>query len=447
MATPVESNPSAKSGNPSAKSGTPAKDSRGLSGLDESQLEKSILRRGLATPAEVEACKNQRKQLAAKQKEDPPKSLLEIMVEAKVLTRSQMVRLLQEGGETSKKIQIPGYTVIQKIGKGSMGVVFKAKQVSVDRVVAIKILLDSLAQNKEFIKRFEREAKIAAKLSHNNIVNAIDAGEVDGHYYFVMEYVEGVTIKDYLDKHKTFDEKESLRIVMAVAEALKHADSKGLIHRDIKPENVILTRDGGVKLADLGLARITDDEKWGLSEAGMAIGTPYYISPEQVRGQTNIDIRADIYSLGATLYHMVTGRVPYGGESPSEVMRKHVDPNILIVPPDHLNTNISGGLGMVVETMMAKNREHRYHTPDDLILDLKCLQRDESPMIAGQKPETLQALAEGEFDVPYQHQGASEDQMLEMASYVNNRNQIIATMAMILAVSVITNVILLVVVR
>ncbi len=227
-----------------------------------------------------------------------------------------MVRLLQEAGaENNKKFQIPGYQVISKIGKGSMGVVYKAKQMSVDRIVAIKILLDPLAQNKEFIKRFEREAKIAARLSHNNIVNAIDAGEVDGHYFFVMEYVEGPTIKDYLDKHKTFDEKEALRIVLAVAEALKHAHSRGLIHRDIKPENIILTRDA-VKLADLGLARITDDEKWGLSEAGMAIGTPYYISPEQVRGQTNIDIRADIYSLGATLYHMVTGRVPYGGDSP-----------------------------------------------------------------------------------------------------------------------------------
>ena len=130
----------------------------------------------------------------------------------------------------------------------------------------------------------------------------------------------------------------------------------------------------------------------------MAIGTPYYISPEQVRGQTNIDIRADIYSLGATLYHMVTGKVPYGGETPNEVMRKHVDPNVALVPPDHLNSRLSGGLGMVVETMMAKNREHRYQTPDDLILDIKCLQRGESPMIAGQKPETLLALAEGELD-------------------------------------------------
>jgi eukaryotic-like serine/threonine-protein kinase len=426
MASPVESNASGK-------------DPRSSSGIEEEQLEKSIVRRGLATAAEVEACKTQRKRLAANDKE-PAKSLLEIMVQAKVLTHSQVTRLVQEAGESNRKFTIPGYQILQKLGKGSMGVVFKAKQISVDRVVAIKILLDPLAQNKEFIKRFEREAMIAAKLSHNNVVNAIDAGQIDDHYYFVMEYVEGPTIKDYLDKNKTFEEKEALRIVLAIADALKHAAGRGLIHRDIKPENVILTKQGDVKLADLGLARLTDDEKWGLSEAGMAIGTPYYISPEQVRGETKIDIRADIYSLGATLYHMVTGNVPYGGETPNEVMRKHVDLKVTIIPPDHLNPNLSGGLGMVVETMMAKNREHRYQTPDDLILDLKCLLRDESPMIAGQKPETLLALSEGELED--ETRGPSEEQLVELASYVNNRNNIIATIAMLLAVSVITNVIL-----
>jgi serine/threonine-protein kinase len=423
----------------SEQSSTQAKDPMSASQAEEAQLEKSILRRGLATPAEIQACKSHRDQLSAKNGEQA-KSLLEIMVDAKVLTRSQMTRLKQESGEASKRFAIPGYQMIDKLGKGSMGVVFKAKQISVDRIVAIKILLDPLAQNKEFIKRFEREAMIAAKLSHNNVVNAIDAGQIDGHYYFVMEYVEGPTIKDYLDKNKVFEEKEALRITLAIAEALKHAWQKGLIHRDIKPENVILTKDGGVKLADLGLARLTDDEKWGLAEAGMAIGTPYYISPEQVRGETNIDIRADIYSLGATLYHMVTCKVPYGGDTPNDVMRKHVDLKVSIVPPDHLNPQLSGGLGMVVETMMAKNREHRYQTPDDLILDLKCLQRDESPMIAGQKPETLLALAEGDSDS--ESRGPSDEQLAELASYVNNRNNIIATIAMLLAVSVITNVIM-----
>src|SRR5262249_42215417 len=202
----------------SEQSSTQAKDPMSASQAEEAQLEKSILRRGLATPAEIQACKSHRDQLSAKNGEQP-KSLLEIMVDAKVLTRSQMTRLKQESGEAGKRFAIPGYQMIDKLGKGSMGVVFKAKQISVDRIVAIKILLDPLAQNKEFIKRFEREAMIAAKLSHNNVVNAIDAGQIDGHYFFVMEYVEGPTIKDYVDKNKTFDEKEALRITLAIAQA------------------------------------------------------------------------------------------------------------------------------------------------------------------------------------------------------------------------------------
>ena len=427
MATSTESNP-------------PVKDPKSLSSLDEVNLEKSILRRGLATNNEIEMCKSHRAKIVAKGED--AKGLLEIMVEARVLTKSQTARLLKEVGESNKKFEIPGYQIIEKLGKGSMGIVFKARQTSVDRIVAVKILLDALAQNREFIKRFDREAKIAAKLSHNNIVNAIDAGEVSGHHYFVMEYVEGGTIKDELDKNKAFDEKNALRIVLAVAEALKHAHSRGLIHRDIKPENVILTKDGNVKLADLGLARLTADEKWSMSEAGMAIGTPYYISPEQVRGQVDVDIRADIYSLGATLYHMVTGQVPYDGDSPTDVMRKHVDKNLILTPPDHLNTNLSSGLGMVVETMMAKNRENRYRNPDDLILDLKCLMAGDSPMIAGQKPETLATLAEGEVD-ENQSLGASEEELLEIAGYVNGRDSLIAALAMILALSVVTNIVFL----
>ncbi len=427
MATSTESNP-------------PVKDSKALSSLSEFNLEKSILRRGLATSVEIDMCKSHRAKLAAKG--DEARGLLDVMVEAKVLTKNQSQRLLKEMGETNKKFEIPGYTILERLGKGSMGMVFKARQTSVDRIVAVKILLDALAQNKEFIKRFDREAKIAAKLAHNNIVNAIDAGEVDGHHFFVMEYVEGSTIKDALDKDKVIEEKTSLRIVMAVAEALKHAQQRGLIHRDIKPENVILTKDGAVKLADLGLARLTADEKWAMSEAGMAIGTPYYISPEQVRGQVDVDIRSDIYSLGATLYHMVTGRVPYDGETPTEVMRQHVDKNSTLVPPDHVNTHLSSGLGMVVETMMAKNRENRYRNPDDLILDLKCLLAGDSPMIAGQKSESLATLAQGEA-TELEAGGATEAQLIEMAGFVNGRNSIIAALALILALSVVTNVVFL----
>jgi eukaryotic-like serine/threonine-protein kinase len=441
MATSTESNPPAKDAStPPAK---PAgSDVRGLSGVSDLNLEKSVIRRGLATTQEVEACKALRAKLAAK---DASKSLIEIMVEAKVLTKNQSIRLLREvGNEAGKKFEIPGYEIIERLGKGSMGLVFKARQTSVDRIVAVKVLLDTLAQNKEFIKRFQREAKIAARLQHNNIVNAIDAGEVEGHHYFVMEYVEGATIKDEIDKGKVFDEKVALKIVLAVADAMKHAHERGLIHRDIKPENVILTKDGQVKLADLGLARLTADEKWAMSEAGMAIGTPYYISPEQVRGQVDVDIRGDIYSLGATLYHMVTGKVPYPGETPQEVMRKHVDKNALLIPPDHVNTRLSSGLGVVVETMMAKNRDNRYRNPDDLILDLKCLQQGESPIIAASKSDALAGLAEGDT-TEEQASGSplAESERLEMAGYINSRNTIIAALAAFLGLSILTNIVVL----
>jgi predicted Ser/Thr protein kinase len=433
----------ARSGPPPAARSDPAK-LPGLSALSESSLEKSILRRGLATAQEIEACKAYR----AKMKEES-KSLLDIMVAAKVLTQSQSQRLMKEfAAETQRKLEIPGYQLIERIGKGSMGIVYKARQTSVDRIVAVKVLLDSLAQNREFIKRFDREAKIAAKLAHNNVVNAIDAGEVDGRYYFVMEYIEGATVKDELEKNKVFDEKAAIKIVLAVAEALQHAHHRGLIHRDIKPENIILMPDGNVKLADLGLARLTADEKWAMSEAGMAIGTPYYISPEQVRGQVDVDIRADIYSLGATFYHMVTGQVPYAGETPTEVMRKHVDKNVPLVPPDHINTNLSSGLGEVIETMMAKNREDRYRNPDDLILDLKCLLAGDPPMIAHQKLDSLAHLAQGESTKAEEDAvgpSVSEAQLVEMAGYVNSRANIIAVLAMLLAVSVLTNVMMLVI--
>lgn len=448
MATSTDSNPPAKdqgslSGRDSAAFSASGKDLRGLSAFSESQMEKTILRRGLATLQEIEQCKAIKAKMVA-QKEEAP-GLLQIMVAAKVVTPRQADRLVKEvSPEHQKALDIPGYTDIKPLGKGSMGVVYRAKQVSVDRTVAVKVLLESLAENREFIKRFQREAQIAAKLQHNNIVGVIDAGEANGRHYFVMEYVEGTSIKDELEKGKVYEEKEAVKIVLAVAEALKHADERGLIHRDIKPENIILTKQGYVKLADLGLARPTNDEQWANAEAGMAIGTPYYISPEQVRGQTHVDIRTDIYSLGATLYHMVTGRVPYEGDSPSEVMRKHVDKNTPITPPDHLNRKLSSGLGEVVETMMAKNRENRYRTPDDLILDLKCLLQDARPIIAVQKADALANLAEGEAAEDEEDEEASEAQMLEWAGYLNSRNTIIAALAAMLVLSVLTNIVILV---
>ena len=442
--TPAPGQPGARPaapGRPGESGGLP--DARAMSAATESQFERLVLKRNLATLQEVEACKALRAKLAA---QDKPVGLLQIMVRNSIVTQGQATRLVRElSSDGHGKLNFPGYQILEKIGKGSMGMVYKARQTSVDRVVAIKVLLDALAQNREFIKRFEREAKIAAKLSHNNIVNAIDAGEVDGRHFFVMEFVEGLTIKDELDKGNVYGEKEALRIILAIAEALKHAHQRGLIHRDIKPENIILTGEGGVKLADLGLARPTDDGNWAMAEAGMAIGTPYYISPEQVRGQVDVDIRADIYSLGATLYHMITGKVPYEGTTPAEVMRLHVSKDAAFAPPDHINPTLSSGLGEVVETMMAKNRENRYRNPDDLILDLKCLQAGERPLLAEQKAETLSHLGQGDAtdaeDSPASV--ASDAQLAELAGYVNGRNSIIAALGVLLALSIVSNIVFL----
>jgi serine/threonine-protein kinase len=342
---------------------------------------------------------------------------------------------------TGSRLQIPGYEILAEIGKGAMGIVYKARQASVDRVVAIKVLRDAAAKDREYIARFRREATIAAKLSHNHIVNAIDAGEAHGRHYFVMEYVEGATVQDELKRGKVYDEKTALTITLAIARALKHAHERGLIHRDIKPDNIILTKDGGIKLADLGLARMTADAD-SVSEAGVAAGTPYYISPEQVRGASDVDIRTDIYSLGATLYQMVTGRPPYTGATPKDVMRQHLSRNAHLVPPDHLNTSLSSGLGEVVETMMAKVRKKRYRTPEDLILDLDCLLRGERPRLAEQKADTLALLSQGEVaeeeDTPFDT-GVGPPPGVTAAT--SGSSTLVVILSVLLAISVLLNIV------
>ena len=408
-------------------------DIKSQSGVTEAELVKSVLSRGLATAAEIDQCR-------ATAKKENQRGILQIMVDQQVLTLTQAKRIRQElMTPTSSTNEIPGYQLLEKLGQGSMGVVYKAKQVSMDRIVAVKILQPRLALDKEFINRFQREARLAAKLSNNHVVQAIDCGEVGGQHFFVMEYVEGRSIKEDLEQRKVFEEREALEIVLQVAQALDHAYKQHLIHRDVKPENVIITRDGTVKLADLGLARPTTDEQWAAAEEGLAIGTPYYISPEQIRGLKDIDIRTDIYSLGATLYHMVTGQVPFPADTPSEVMGMHLKQKL--VPPDHLNIRLSGGVGEVVETMMAKDRAGRYAGPADLIIDLKALLDNKPPMLAREKVEgTLLAnLAEGDEQADDNY----DEALLELAGKATRRASLAVMLMILLLVSIVSNVLLL----
>jgi len=310
-----------------------------------------------------------------------PIMLKDVMVELGFVTPSQAERLRKAIKESkAAATKIPGYKILGKIGAGAMAVVYKARQLSLDRIVAIKILPKRFSENPEYVERFYKEGQAAGKLNHPNIVQAIDVGEAGGYHYFVMEYVEGKTIADDLVAGKRYDEKEAIEIVIQVAHALAHAHAQGLIHRDVKPKNIMINKDGVVKLADMGLARETADIETAQSEAGKAYGTPYYIAPEQIRGKIDIDGRADIYGLGATLYHMLTGQVPFMAEDSSEVMRKHLREKL--VPPDHINTSLSAGVSEVIEIMMAKRREDRYQNVQELLVDLEALRNGQPPLRA-----------------------------------------------------------------
>ena len=362
-----------------AQRSTPNSDpSSSVSPATETDLSRIIAEQGLASRQEIEFCKEQQKQSS-----DPnARSLADLLIENGFITANQAKRV-KRTLEERRSSQIPGYTLLGKLGKGAMATVYKGRQISLDRIVAIKVLPKKSSESQEFVDRFYKEGRAAAKLSHNNIVQAIDVGSTpDNYHYFVMEYIEGRTLYDVMQpppvgEGRNFTEAEALEIGIHMADALAHSHRKGLIHRDVKPKNIILTSQGIAKLTDLGLARETDDKQAAESEAGKAYGTPYYISPEQIRGDVDIDARADIYSLGATLYHLVTGRAPFDGDSPSAVMHKHLrEP---LTPPDHINTDLSAGFSEIIEVAMAKSRDERYQNCEDMLEDLQLVKAGQPP--------------------------------------------------------------------
>jgi serine/threonine protein kinase len=338
---------------------------------------KMAVDQGLCTDAEL---RRSLEELESRRKINPI-MLKDLMIDLGYLTPGQADRLRKSIKE-SKAVahQIPGYKILGKLGAGAMAIVYKAQQLSLNRTVAIKVLPKRFSGNPEYVERFFKEGRAAGKLNHNNIVQAFDVGEAGGYYYFVMEYVEGRTLHEDLVAGKIFKEDEALDIVIQVAHALQHAHSCGLIHRDVKPKNIMINTAGVVKLADMGLARETTDIEAAQTEAGKAYGTPYYISPEQIRGKIDIDGRADIYGLGATLYHMVTGRVPYMADDPADVMRKHLKDEL--IPPDHINTQLSAGISEVIEVMMAKRKEDRYNNVEELLTDLEAVRNGLPPVRA-----------------------------------------------------------------
>jgi tRNA A-37 threonylcarbamoyl transferase component Bud32 len=280
--------------------------------------------------------------------------------------------------------------VLEKLGRGSQAMVFKCRQISMDRIVAVKILLARSARDPAATERFLREARQAANLSHPNIVTvhqimpftarSSSGAEPIDTFCIVMEYIDGGTVAELLAARKRFDHAEAACIIRPVAEALSYAHKRGIIHRDIKPGNILLTEGGLVKLADLGLAMpLTAAQQAG--QAGFAYGTPYYIAPEQVRGDADIDFRADLYSLAATFYEMVAGVPPFTAATPQEVMRKHLTE----LPPDprqHV-PELSGAMCWMLSRALAKDREYRYESADDFIGALEKLFPTVDATVAG----------------------------------------------------------------
>lgn len=350
----------------------------GLTGNLDTDVGRVVMEIGLVTRPELDHCREQQKQSS-----DPnQRSLADLLIDNGFITVNQAKRI-RRMIEDRRTGQIPGYQLLGQLGKGAMATVYKARQVSLDRIVAIKVLPKKSGENPDFVDRFYKEGRAAARLGHNNIVQAIDVNSTpDGRHYFVMEYIEGKTLYDIMQPPpagdgRTFSEAEALDIGMQMADALAHAHAKGLIHRDVKPKNIILTPANVAKLTDLGLAREVDDKAAAEQEAGKAYGTPYYISPEQIRGDVDIDFRADIYSLGATLYHLITGKAPFDGDSPTAVMHKHLKEPL--VPPDHLNVALSSGISEIIEVAMAKNRDERYSSTEDMLEDLRLVRAGQPP--------------------------------------------------------------------
>ncbi|MEI6233010.1 MAG: serine/threonine-protein kinase [Planctomycetota bacterium] len=252
---------------------------------------------------------------------------------------------------------IGGYQILEELGRGAMGVVFKARQLSMDRIVAIKFLPKKLAQDERIVARFLREARAAGQLAHPNIVSVHELGLADGLHFIAMEYVDGNSIQKKIKDKGAYTEKDTLDIAGQIAEALKMAHGKGILHRDIKPDNFLIDSAGRVRLADLGLALIQSTQDGGLTQDGTTLGTPHFMAPEQCSG-TNVDARSDLYSLGASMFVMATGRTPYEGNTAAAVMVK-----VLTELPQSvkkIRADLSPGFVALVEKMMHKDPSKRF---------------------------------------------------------------------------------------
>ena len=262
------------------------------------------------------------------------------------------------------------YKILEKVGSGGMASVYKAQDILLDRIVAVKILHSKYASDHDFVVRFRQEAQAAAKLSQPNIVNIYDVGYDENAHYIVMEYVRGETLKDYIEKHGHLPINTSIQISFDIGEALEHAHANGIVHCDIKPHNILVTETGRIKVADFGIARAINSSSSTKDEKSV-LGSVHYFSPEQASGG-KIDERTDIYSLGVVMYEMMTGVVPFEGDTAISVALQHVQNDIPL--PTKYNRRIPQLVERVILKAMAKNPDDRFQTISEMMSELRMAQ-------------------------------------------------------------------------
>ena len=273
------------------------------------------------------------------------------------------------------------YEILELIGEGGMSIVYKARDQRLNRYVAVKIMRDEMASDEEFRRTFCAEAHAVAMLSHPNIVAVYDVSHSDEIEYIVMELVDGITLRQYMDRRGALQWRETLHFTRQIARALSHAHERGIIHRDIKPQNIMMLRDGTVKVEDFGIAALEND---AYESNGQAIGSIHYIAPEQARGELP-DARSDIYSLGIVMYEMLTAQKPYDGETIGEIAVKHI--NAAAVPPHELVPDVPPELERITLKAMCADIEERYQNAEELLEDLDAfLQEQMTPPEPEEKP-------------------------------------------------------------
>ncbi|MCZ7646658.1 MAG: protein kinase [Planctomycetota bacterium] len=334
----------------------------------EAPLGELAIGKGFATEEQIRECLDLQADLARKGEN---KRLGDLLIERGYMLAHQLDAILKEQKEAPKRRRVKDYDLLAKLGEGGMGAVFKARREGGGQVFALKVLFKRLAADEQYIARFHREAAIGLTLDHPNLIKCIEVGESEGLHYMALEYMDGTDVGAALTQRDNFAEAQALAIVLAAAKGMEYAHKKGLIHRDVKPANLMLTKDGNVKVMDFGLARQRFDADHSLTLTGVVMGTPHYMSPEQVDGTQELDARSDIYSLGVTLFHMLTGRPPFIGGNLYGVLTAHLTSRV--PDPRQYNKGISPETANLVLRMCARDREERIVSMELIVYEISKL--------------------------------------------------------------------------